>query len=58
VLVERGSILSHAALVARELGVPCVVGIPGLLDTLRDGEEVEMDGATGIVRRVKEADSA
>ncbi|WP_420129476.1 PEP/pyruvate-binding domain-containing protein [Longimicrobium sp.] len=58
VLVERGNILSHAALVARELGVPCVVGIPGLLDTLRDGEQVEMDGATGMVRRVKEADSA
>lgn len=58
VLVERGSILSHAALVARELGVPCVVGIPGLLDALRDGEVVEMDGATGIVRRVKSADSA
>jgi len=58
VLVERGSILSHAALVARELGVPCVVGIPGLLHALRDGEVVEMDGATGMVRRVKEADSA
>jgi pyruvate,water dikinase len=52
VLVQRGSILSHAALVARELGVPCVVGIPRLLDVLRDGEVVEMDGTTGIVRRV------
>ncbi|MFL5383271.1 MAG: PEP/pyruvate-binding domain-containing protein [Longimicrobiaceae bacterium] len=52
VLVERGSILSHAALVARELGVPCVVGIPRLLDVLRDGEVVEMDGVTGIVRRL------
>lgn len=58
VLVERGSMLSHAALVARELGVPCVVGIAGLLGALRDGDEVEMDGATGIVRRVKEADPA
>jgi phosphohistidine swiveling domain-containing protein len=58
VLVERGSILSHAALVARELGVPCVVGIPRLLDVLRDGEVVEMDGITGIVRRVPEAESA
>ncbi len=56
VLVERGSILSHAALVARELGVPCVVGIPGLLDTLRDGERVEMDGASGIVRRISETE--
>ncbi|MFL5539663.1 MAG: PEP-utilizing enzyme, partial [Longimicrobiaceae bacterium] len=52
VLVQRGSILSHAALVARELGVPCVVGIPRLLDVLRDGEVVEMDGITGIVRRL------
>ena len=58
VLVERGSILSHAALVARELGVPCVVGIRGLLHALRDGEVVEMDGATGIVRRVKKVESA
>ncbi|HYW05424.1 MAG TPA: PEP/pyruvate-binding domain-containing protein, partial [Longimicrobium sp.] len=57
-LVERGSILSHAALVARELGVPCVVGIPGLLDTLRDGEIVEMDGAAGTVRLLVEAESA
>lgn len=51
VLVERGSLLSHAALVARELGIPCIVGIPGLLDELADGEVVEMDGATGTVRR-------
>jgi pyruvate,water dikinase len=57
-LVERGSILSHAALVARELGVPCVVGIPGLLGTLRDGEIVEMDGATGMVRRLSEREPA
>ncbi|HEU0013793.1 MAG TPA: PEP/pyruvate-binding domain-containing protein [Longimicrobium sp.] len=52
VLVERGSILSHAAVVARELGVPCVVGVPRLLDLLRDGEVVEMDGSTGLVRRL------
>jgi len=56
VLVERGSILSHAGIVARELGVPCVVGIPRLLEVLRDGEVVEMDGATGIVRRVTAPD--
>jgi len=37
--------------VAREMGLPCVVGLAGLLDTLRDGEEVEMDGTTGVVRR-------
>ena len=55
-LVQRGSLLSHSAIVAREMGIPCVVGIPGLLDTLTDGERVEMDGTTGVVRRL-EADS-
>ncbi len=51
-LVQRGSLLSHSAIVAREMGIPCVVGIAGLLDTLTDGEWVEMDGTTGIVRRL------
>lgn len=51
-LVQRGSLLSHSAIVAREMGLPCVVGLPGLLETLRDGEVVEMDGATGQVRRL------
>ncbi len=52
-LVQRGSLLSHSAIVAREIGLPCVVAIPGLMDLLVDGEIVEMDGATGIVQRVK-----
>ncbi len=48
-LVQRGSLLSHSAIVARELGIPCVVGIPGLLERLQDGQVVEMDGTTGLV---------
>jgi pyruvate,water dikinase len=52
-LVERGSLLSHSAIVAREMGIPCVVGVAGLMRTLRDGEEVEMDGTTGHVRRLE-----
>jgi rifampicin phosphotransferase len=51
-LVERGSLLSHSAIVARELGIPAVISIPGLLDWLHDGDEVELDGATGSVRRL------
>jgi pyruvate,water dikinase len=52
VLVERGSLLSHAAIVARELGIPAVVSLPGLTRWLEDGDSVEMDGSTGIVRRL------
>jgi phosphohistidine swiveling domain-containing protein len=57
-LVERGSLLSHSAIVARELGIPAVISIPGLLDWLQDGDEVELDGAEGIVRRIAARDAA
>jgi phosphohistidine swiveling domain-containing protein len=53
ILVERGSLLSHSAIVAREMGIPCVVGIPGLMRVLKDGEELEMDGATGEIIRME-----
>ncbi|HEY4221648.1 MAG TPA: PEP-utilizing enzyme, partial [Myxococcota bacterium] len=50
VLVERGSLLSHSAIVARELGIPCVVGVAGLLATVHTGDDVEMDGGAGTIR--------
>lgn len=56
-LVERGSLLSHSAIVARELGIPAVIAIPGLLDWLQDGDEVELDGASGAVRRLRRQDA-
>ena len=52
VLVERGSVLSHAAILTRELGIPCVVGVTGLLAAVKDGDVVELDGATGQVRLI------
>ena len=48
-LIERGSILSHSAIVAREMGIPTIVGIPGLTTALRSGQKVSMDGSTGVV---------
>ncbi|MGZ5303364.1 MAG: PEP/pyruvate-binding domain-containing protein [Bacteroidia bacterium] len=50
ILVERGSLLSHSAIVSREMGIPCIVGITGLLDRLKTGDEVEMDGSTGEIK--------
>ena len=50
ILVERGSMLSHSAIVSRELGIPCIVGVTGLLKILKTGDEVEMDGATGELK--------
>ena len=46
-LVERGCILSHSAIVAREMGIPTIVGIPGLLAALSPGNRVVMDGSAG-----------
>jgi pyruvate,water dikinase len=49
IVVERGSLLSHSAIVARELGIPCVVGVKGVLDWVKSGEVLAVDGSTGSV---------
>jgi pyruvate,water dikinase len=49
-LVERGSLLSHSAVVAREMGLPTIVGVPGLMSAIKDGQRLEVDGAAGVVR--------
>ena len=48
-LVERGGLLSHSAIVAREMGVPTIVGITGLTKHLHSGMRVRMDGESGTV---------
>ena len=53
ILVERGSTLSHSAVLARELGIPAVVGVPNLLAIVRDGERVRLDGAAGTIERLE-----
>lgn len=52
IVVERGSLLSHSAIVARELGIPCVVGMKEAMGWIKDGETIEVDGGTGRVRRM------
>ncbi|MGE3855029.1 MAG: PEP-utilizing enzyme, partial [Planctomycetota bacterium] len=54
-LIARGSTLSHSAVLARELGIPAVVGVQNLLKIVRQGERVRLDGATGIVQRLDAA---
>jgi pyruvate,water dikinase len=53
VVVEVGGYLSHGSIVAREFGIPAVVNIPGILDALRDGERIAVDGWRGQVMRVR-----
>jgi len=49
VVVEVGAQQSHAAIVARELGIPAIVGVAGATTRLADGQPIEIDGATGTV---------
>ena len=50
VVLEIGGVLQHGAVVAREYGKPCVVGIDRLMTKLHDGQRVEVDGTAGVIR--------
>lgn len=50
-VLEHGGQLSHAAVVAREYGLPAVVGIPGITCLLHNGDVVVVDGLNGIVTK-------
>lgn len=57
VVVETGGMLSHAATVAREFGIPCVVLVADATRIIRDGDTVKVDGAAGTVTIVRRARS-
>ena len=49
VVVDVGAALSHAIIVSRELGIPCVVSATNATRRIRDGARVRVDGNTGVV---------
>ena len=49
VISEKGSLLSHTAIISRELNIPSVVGVEKLMDTIKTGDMIRMDGGTGKV---------
>ncbi len=49
VVVDVGAALSHAIIVSRELGIPCVVSALGATRNIPDGAQVRVDGSTGVV---------
>ena len=52
IVTEQGGVTSHAAIVSRELNIPCVIGTRIATKVLEDGEEVEVDATKGMVRRI------
>ena len=51
IITEFGGMNSHPAILSRELGIPAVVGVKDVLNILKDGDEVEVDGDAGIIIR-------
>ena len=52
IIVERGSILSHTAIITRELKKPSIVNVKNATGLLKNGDRVQLDAYKGIVRRI------
>ncbi len=57
-ILEQGGTTSHGAIVARELGIPAVVGLPRATQRLRTGDRVALDGTRGEVRLLEAGEKA
>lgn len=55
IVTDQGGIISHAAIISREMKIPCVVGTKVATQVLRNGDLVEVDANKGIVRIIKKA---
>jgi len=53
IVADEGGVTSHAAIVSRELGIPCIVGAKIATSVFKDGDLVEVDAYKGIVRKLK-----
>lgn len=49
-VTAQGGLLSHAAIVSRELNIPCIVGVSNILKVVKDGDMIEVDANKGIVK--------
>jgi len=51
-VIERGGMLSHGAIIAREFGIPCVVGVKNAMDRIPSGATIDVNGDSGVVHVV------
>ncbi len=49
IVTQEGGMTSHAAIVSRELGIPCVVGVQDIFEVVKDGMEITVNGYTGEI---------
>ncbi len=58
IISERGNLLSHTAILCREMGIPSIVGIKKITEFLQNDDEIQMNGATGIVSILKKKNAS
>lgn len=53
IIIEKGSMLSHAAIISRELGIPCIINVKNATEIFKSGMTVKMNGDTGEIEIVR-----
>ncbi len=51
IITNEGGITCHAAIVSRELNIPCIIGTQVATDVLKDGDVIEVDADNGVIRK-------
>lgn len=54
IVTDEGGMLSHAAIIARELGKPCIIGTKFATHVLKNGDMIEVDAGKGIVKKLED----
>ena len=57
VISEKGSLLSHTAIISRELKIPSIVGVENVLDIIKTGDTIKMDANTGTIEIIRKEGS-
>jgi pyruvate,water dikinase len=55
-VMETGGMMTHGAIVAREYGIPAVVGVNRATERIQTGDRLRVDGSTGLVEKISETD--
>jgi len=50
VVTDEGGLTCHAAIVSRELGIPCIISTKNATKILKNGDQIEMDLSTGLIQ--------
>lgn len=49
IICETGGLTTHAAIIARELNIPCVMSVKNIMNQIKDGQQIELNGDTSEI---------